>query len=259
MANTKISDLPRGSYKDSLLIPTADGDTNTAITASNLRGPTGAGATGPVGPSGPTGPTGSGATDIADLTDAGDVTGTPYGLVGFDGANFPAMVVTPVPNSLVSYDSGGIVGTIPVASLQTLLGVPPAAPSTFSGFDSASRPIAMTRSDALALLGVSATSITVQFPTMSNGTYTLWLRSPGNFLLTSLDTQIATGSFTIAIKVGATTIGGLGSVAVNTPTIENNPASEPNSVGPGDTITATITSATGSPAGVVIGLNLQRL
>jgi hypothetical protein len=95
---------------------------------------------------------------------------------------------------------------------------------------------------------------------VQNGTIVLQLKAPYGFTIDSLDYDVgsAGGSFTANVQIGSTSVTGLSAVAVSSGTSANVTASAANTVVAGNKISVIISSATGSPTGGTLNLNLTR-
>ena len=220
MPNQRFSDLDTVPFKPELVVVAIDPSLPIADrNVSVLAGDF---------PTGDGGTGTGGATSISDLTDTADLVGTAYSFVGFDGAAQPAVILSSAPNTFVGFNASGV-------------------------------PAAMSRATLLALLGLSKATLTLNVANVVNGTLTLSQRLPAGFSIASLDRSVATGSFTIDIRINGTSVTGLSSLTVNSPSNVNTAATTGgNTAVEGDTVTASITGATGSPTAAVISLNLVR-
>lgn len=77
--------------------------------------------------------------------------------------------------------------------------------------------------------------------------------------INSLTYFTATGSYTVAVKIGAAYVGNLSVISVTSPTPTTLVTTTPNVFMPGQPITAVITSATGNPTDTVLSLNVTWL
>lgn len=89
----------------------------------------------------------------------------------------------------------------------------------------------------------------------ANGTFWFSYKAPYAGTIASLDAVIGTGSFTLAVEINGTAVTGLGAVAVSG-IAANTPATALSTFSAGDTITGTISAATGGPTGGVLNLNV---
>jgi hypothetical protein len=87
----------------------------------------------------------------------------------------------------------------------------------------------------------------------ANGDFYFSYKAPYAGTVTSLDSLSTTGTFTLAVKINGTNVTGLSAVAVST--AANTAATAANTFSAGDTITGTISSASGSPTDAVLSLN----
>ena len=88
----------------------------------------------------------------------------------------------------------------------------------------------------------------------ADGDFYFVYKAPYAGTVTSLDSLSGTGTFTLAVKINGTNVTGLSAVAVST--AANTAATAANTFSAGDTITGTISSASGSPTDAVLGLNV---
>jgi hypothetical protein len=89
---------------------------------------------------------------------------------------------------------------------------------------------------------------------VANGTVTINLSTPYATVITSVNAEIAAGSFVGAVVCNGTTVGGLGAVTVNgTNTVTT--ATSPNTFAAGSVLSLVVSSATSSPANGVFQIN----
>jgi hypothetical protein len=88
----------------------------------------------------------------------------------------------------------------------------------------------------------------------ANGDFYFAYKAPYAGTVNSLDSLSGTGTFTLAVKINGTNVTGLSAVAVST--AANTAATAANTFSAGDTITGTISSASGSPTDAVLSLNV---
>jgi hypothetical protein len=88
----------------------------------------------------------------------------------------------------------------------------------------------------------------------ADGDFYFAFKAPYAGTVTSLDSLSGTGTFTLAVKINGTNVTSLSAVAVST--AANTVATGANTFSAGDTITGTISSASGSPTDAVLSLNV---
>lgn len=88
----------------------------------------------------------------------------------------------------------------------------------------------------------------------ANGDFYFAYKAPYAGTINSLDSLSTTGTFTLAVKINGTNVTGLSAVAVST--AANTAATAANTFSAGDTISGTISSASGSPTDAVLSLNV---
>lgn len=88
--------------------------------------------------------------------------------------------------------------------------------------------------------------------------FTAYAPFPGTVSAMSYNVGDAAGSFTCNVKIGATSITGLSSVAVNSATTASANATAANTFAAGDKIEVAITSTSGSPANAFLALRGTR-
>jgi hypothetical protein len=91
---------------------------------------------------------------------------------------------------------------------------------------------------------------------VQNGVFRFMWKAPYAGTVDSLDYVTGNGSFTLAVKINATNVTGLGAVAVSSTTPANATATAANTFAAGDEVSGTVTAATGSPANVFLNLNV---
>lgn len=89
---------------------------------------------------------------------------------------------------------------------------------------------------------------------VSNGGFDFAYKAPYAGTVTSLDSVAGTGTFTLAVKINGTNITGLAAVAVGS--AANTAATGADTFAAGDTISGTISAATGAPTDAVLSLNV---
>lgn len=93
-----------------------------------------------------------------------------------------------------------------------------------------------------------------QNATVVNGDFTFAAYMPFTGAITALKYKTASGTFTVAVKVGGSTVTGLSAVAVSSSSYNTALATAANTFVAGDVLTGTISSAASSPTGSVLTL-----
>lgn len=89
---------------------------------------------------------------------------------------------------------------------------------------------------------------------VSNGSFDFAYKAPYAGTVTSLDSISGTGTFTLAVKINGTNVTSLSAVAVSS--AANTVATGADTFAAGDTISGTISAASGSPTDAVLSLNV---
>jgi hypothetical protein len=93
---------------------------------------------------------------------------------------------------------------------------------------------------------------------VTNNTYYFSIYAPYSGTINSLDWFSGTGSFTVNVEIGTTSVTGLSAVNVNSATLTNSVATAANTFAAGSLIKVIVTSATSSPTNAVLSLRITR-
>ena len=197
---------------------------SASISASDAisRGPTGpTGPPGPTGPNGPTGPTG------------------PGGVTGPTGPNGPTGPTGP----------GGVTGPTGPTGPTGTSGIGTAGPTGPTGPGGATGPAGPLGTSFRMQLEWTSGAI------VSNDTTYFLFDPPYNGTINSLTFFTGNGSFTVDVEINGVVVTSLGAISVSSASPMTVSATGLNTWTVGQPISVVITSATGSPTGVLLSLN----
>lgn len=182
---------------------------------------------------------------------------TYYGDLGMNGSNFSGTGSLSLPNAVYLYSANGelVLGTYTANGVRIVT-------NNASGdalyVDTTGKVSVNSNISTIKNINSAFGTIFDNGAVVSNGTYTLLYKAPVGFNITAIDAVSATGSFTLAIQIAGVNVvwtgGGTTISVTSSPTTTT--ALSSNSVVAGQMITAVITSASGSPTGSIINLDV---